>query len=378
MGAAVAWFLRCDVGFDGTVAVVETDMSYARSGTALTNSCVRQQFSEPINVKISQYAVEFVKDFPTRTGDPSQVLHTDYFGYLYLAADSDFAAALQQRQVMQNALGADTLWLEAGALAKRFPFLRTDDLIGASYNPTNEGYFDSGTMVDTWRRQARQAGAEWIHDTVVSLERKGQRIHEVGLGSGHTLSTGFVVNAAGTRAAAIAAMAGIALPVEARKRYTYILDLAQPLSSKLPLTIDPSGVHARSDGEAYMVGVAPDDDIAVEPDDFAFDDDVFEDKVWPTLVARIEAFERVKVRSRWVGHYAYNTFDQNAIVGLHPEIDNLFFLNGFSGHGIQQAPAMGRGTAEYLTTGAFRTLDLSPLGFQRILDGSPRSERAVI
>lgn len=378
MGTSVAWFLSCHLDFDGTVAVVEADTTYGRSGTALTNSCLRQQFSEAINVEISQFTARFVRDFGSFMGEPTPLLHTDYFGYLYLAASAEFAASLQHRQAMQNEIGAATEWLDADAIAERFPYLRVDDLIGASYNPVDEGYFDSGTMVDTMRRHARNAGAVWIHDTVVGLKGHRARVDQVALGSGRTIAAGVVVNAAGTRAAEIAAMAGIVVPVEARKRFTYVVELAEPLDTALPLTIDPSGVHARSDGRAYMVGAAPDHDVAVDPVDFAFDDDPFEERIWPVLANRIDAFDRLKVRSKWVGHYAYNTFDQNAIVGLHPAVGNLYFVNGFSGHGMQQAPAMGRGIAELISSGSFQTLDLSPLGFQRILDETPLNERAVI
>ena len=173
-------------------------------------------------------------------------------------------------------------------------------------------------------------------------------------------------------------MIGVDIPVEPRKRFSFIFDAAEPLGQALPLTIDPTGVHCRTDGGYYQAGCPPDDDRAVEPDDRAADPDIWEDKIWPTLAHRIPAFERVKVINRWVGHYAYNTLDQNAIVGPHPTISNFVFLNGFSGHGLQQSPAMGRGVAEVIAYGEYRTIDLSPLGFERVLANEMLVERAVI
>jgi glycine/D-amino acid oxidase-like deaminating enzyme len=127
-----------------------------------------------------------------------------------------------------------------------------------------------------------------------------------------------------------------------------------------------------------MVGCAPDNDIAVDYTDFDMDHNIWLDKVWPAIATRIPAFEAVKVMHEWVGHYAYNTLDQNAIIGPHSEIDNFVFVNGFSGHGLQQAPAIGRGVSEFITYGAYRTLDLSPFSYTRIVEEKPLTEKAVI
>ncbi len=161
-------------------------------------------------------------------------------------------------------------------------------------------------------------------------------------------------------------------------RWYYVVDAAEPVARKLPLTIDPGGIHMRQSGSGYLIGGAPDRDEAVDADDFDMDHSLWEDKFWPAAAGRVAAFGRVKVRQSWVGHYAFNTFDQNAIIGFAGDPENLYFINGFSGHGLQQAPAMGRGIAELITYGAFRTLDLSALGFDRIAAGRPVVERAII
>jgi glycine/D-amino acid oxidase-like deaminating enzyme len=198
------------------------------------------------------------------------------------------------------------------------------------------------------------------------------------LSGGEVIACGTLVNCSGPSAAATAAMAGIALPVEPRKRYTFIFDAATPLDRDLPLTIDPSGVHMRSDGQYYLAGCPPDDDPAVAYDDFGFDHSLWEQKVWPALATRVPAFEAIKLINAWVGHYAFNTFDQNAIVGPHVEMSNFVFVNGFSGHGLQQSPAFGRAVSEWITYGAYRSIDISAFGYDRIVEQRSFLEKAVI
>ena len=174
-------------------------------------------------------------------------------------------------------------------------------------------------------------------------------------------------------------MAGINIPIEPRKRFTWIFSAEQPLDRDLPLTIDPSGVHFRQDGpQTYLAGGHSDHDPAVPFDDFTMDHGLWEDKIWPTIATRIPQFEAIKVITEWAGHYDFNTLDQNAILGPHTEVENFYFVNGFSGHGLQQSPALGRGTAEILVYGEYRTLDLSPFGYDRIEKGCAFAEAAII
>ncbi len=380
IGSSVAWFLSDNPDFDGSILVVERDHSYEKSSTAHTNSCMRQQFSNELNVKISQFAAEFVRNFRHYMHDDPEVpeLAVNHYGYMYLAADEDFAETLRTNQRIQASFGAGTKIMSPEQIVADYPFYNVDDIVCGSHNTVDEGYFDSGTMFDWWRRQARRNGVEYLNNEVVGIERDGDRVSSVVLKSGETVACGTVVNASGPRAVETARMAGLELPVEPRKRYTFVFDAAEPLSRDLPLTIDPSGVHVRSEGAAYMAGCSPDLDPAVGYDDFAMDEDIWEDKVWPTLAHRIPAFERIKVVTRWAGHYAHNTVDHNVIVGPHHEVDNFIYVCGFSGHGLQQSPAMGRGVAELIAYGGYRSLDLGPLGFHRIVRGEPFVETAII
>ena len=379
IGASIAWHLACASDFQGRIALIERDPGFAQASTSHSNSCIRQQFSTAVNIRISQYGLAFLRRFREHMGDPAAPdLHMHLFGYLYLAATPQGAEALRQAQRLQARLGAGTRLLSPEEIAARFPWMRTGDLLLGSWNPREEGYFDGGTLFEWFRRKARQRGVQTIRAEVVGLRRRGARIEALRLDDGRDLGCAIAINAAGPRAGQIARMAGIALPVEPRKRYTWVFAAEDPPSPDLPLTVDPGGVHVRSDGAFYMAGAAPREDGPVAPDDFAFDETLFEEHVWPALAARIPAFERIRLQNAWVGHYAYNTFDQNAILGAHPAIDNLLFANGFSGHGLQQAPAVGRAIANLVGTGGWGDPDLSELGWARLLENRPLREAAVI
>lgn len=380
IGSAIAWYLSDNADFDGTVTVVERDPTYERASTSLSQSCVRQQFSNPLNVRIGQYAGEVIRNFRDLLGGVEDIpdIFFDDFGYLYLTDSDAGADVLRAKRELQNQLGTPTRLYTPEQLVERWPFYRVDDLVLGSHNPLDEGYFDSGTMFDWWRKTAKRRGVTFVHDEVVGIGRSGERVTGVELSSGERIAAGTIVNAAGTRAASVTALAGLELPVEARKRFTFMFRCADRLDGVPPLTIDPSGVHFRRDGDAFMTGVTPEDDGPVAVDDFAMDRDIFEDKVWPVLAHRVPAFERIKVTYEWVGHYAYNTLDHNVIVGPHTEVGNFLFANGFSGHGLQQAPAIGRAVSEWIAYGEYRSLDLTPLGYERIVTASPFPELDII
>ena len=383
MGSSTAWFLTDNPDFNGSILVVERDPSYEWCSTAHTNSCIRQQFSTKLNVQISQFGADFVKNARRYMGDDARVpeLTLRSFGYLYLADTDRFANVLRANQKVQRAAGAMTELLSQEEIAARYPFYALDDILLGSINTVNEGYFDGATLFDWWKRQARERGAEYVANEVVAMTRNpaGTRIDSITLKTGEVITCGQVVNASGPRAARTAAMAGITLPVEPRKRFSWIFKAERPLEQDLPLTIDPSGVHMRDNGGGtYLCGGHAEDDPCVEHDDFAMDHSLWEAHIWPTIATRIPQFEAIKVISEWAGHYSMNLLDHNAITGPHPEVSNFIFLNGFSGHGLQQSPAMGRGTAEWLTYGAYRSLDLGAFHYERVLHQAPIVETAVI
>ena len=387
IGAAVAYYLTADPDFDGTVLMIERDSSYAKASTTLSAASIRTQFSNPLNVRMSQYAYQVIGDFPNlmQVGDNRPDLTFQPGGYMFLAATAQQAAILRENHAVQRACGADVALLEPDALAASFPHLRVDDLSLASYGRRGEGWFDNAAFLHGFRAKARAQGAQVMRDEVVGITRQGARATAVTLASGAVIGAGHVVNASGPRAALTARMAGLHIPVEPRKRTTFAFTCAStPEGSatvnagRLPLMVDPTGVYCRPEGGCFIAAAPPEQDHAVDPDDFAPRYDEFDSLVWPALAARSEAFEAIRMVNAWAGHYAFNTLDHNMIVGPHPELPNFLFANGFSGHGLQQAPATGRGIAELIVHGGYRTLDLSQAGVERVLTGTPFLERSVI
>ena len=383
MGSSTAWFLTENKDFNGSVLVVERDPNYENCSTAHTNSCMRQQYSTELNVRISQFAADFVKNIRQRMGNDERVpeLSIRSFGYMYLADNEAFADVLRESQKVQVGAGAATQLMTASEIKTNYPFYNVDDIVLGSINKVDEGYWDGATVFEWWRRQARERGVEYVANEVVSMTKNasGSKVESVTLKSGEVISCGTVLNASGPRASRTSEMAGITLPVEPRKRFTWIFKAEQPLDQDLPLTIDPSGVHVRENGGGtYQCGGHSDIDPAVDYEDFAMDQTLWENHIWPVIATRIPQFESVRLTNEWGGHYSMNTFDHNAIMGPHTEVENFVFLNGFSGHGLQQSPAMGRGTAEYLTYGEYRSLDMSPFNYERIQKNSPIIEKAII
>lgn len=377
-GSAIAWFLASNPDFKGKVLVVERDPSLSYSATQASNNCMRQQFATDINVKIAQFGAEFVKDFGKNVG--GQNIPIRNFGYLYLADNDEFAGTLQEDQQLQAACGAGTKMISTPDIAAKYPFFALDDIKAGSLNTVDEGAFDALGMVARLRKSAQAQGVDYIHNEVTGMTLNGKKIESIALKTGEVVKVGTVVNAAGTRAANVSRLAGVDLPIEARRRYTFIFSVDEPLPQDLPLTIDPSGVHMRSYREKdYLVGCPPTGpDTAVDVDDFSYTEDIWATKMFPVLKRRVPQFSTAKVTHSWMGHYEFNTFDHNAIIGPHTDISNLMFCVGFSGHGSQQAPACGRGVAELITYGQFKTLDLSQLSYSRIPKNEPLLERAVI
>jgi len=213
---------------------------------------------------------------------------------------------------------------------------------------------------------------------VIGLDRADGRVSAARLASGARLPCGWLVNAAGTRARSLARMAGLDIPVEPRKRTVFLIDAPNVQARSAPLLVDHTGFYLRPEGKHWLCATVPEHDPPVDVDDFEPRHEEFEASIWPRLFARAPGFDAVKVLRFWAGHYAFNRLDANAIVGPHPDVANFIFCNGFSGHGLQQAPAMGRAVAEWIVTGGYRSLDLSPLGVERVIEGRPFLEKAVV
>ncbi|MGQ7792391.1 NAD(P)/FAD-dependent oxidoreductase [Faunimonas sp. B44] len=377
VGSAVAYFLKRVLDFPGSVALVEQDPTFRRAATMLSAASIRQQFSTPENIRASRFGLAFLRGLADEHG-PEFDPQLRESGYLILATPEG-APLLASSHRIQIAEGADVALLDREGLANRFAWLSLEAIGAGSLGLSGEGWFDAATLLGALRHGARAAGAVAVTGAVTGIARKGAAIEGVHLANGSALGCGTLVNAAGTAAARIAALAGRTLPVEPRKRTVFVVDCPDGPNS-LPLVADPSGVWIRPEGSGYLTGYSPpaSEDSAADPSDFDPDHAIFEERLWPALARRIPAFERLKVKSAWVGHYDFNTLDQNAILGPDPEVPNLLYANDFSGHGLQQSPAVGRALAEIVAFGAYRSIDFGAFGFERIAAGRPVIEAAVI
>ncbi|HEY2401826.1 MAG TPA: FAD-binding oxidoreductase [Steroidobacteraceae bacterium] len=375
MGSALAyWLTRLDPNV--SVVVIERDPTYSTASSALSAASIRQQFTTPVNIRISQASIGFMRQADELLEVPGGVVDIGLRerGYLYLARTSGLAS-LRRAHAIQREFGADVALLSTNELATRFPWLHTGDLLAGSFGLSGEGWFDGYALLSAFRARARAQGVTYQRGEVSAMDVKGGRIERVRLADGAQLASRFVVNAAGPWARSVAGLAGFDLPVAARKRTVYVIGCRARLEP-FPLLIDPSGFWIRPEGLSYIAGMPPDtdpDDAPLEPDYAAF-----ESVLWPALAQRIPAFEEAKLERAWAGYYEMNLFDHNGIVGFHPQIGNLLLLNGFSGHGIQQAPVVSRGVAELICHGRFVTLDLSDLSYNRLLENRPLLELNVI
>ncbi|WP_186183493.1 NAD(P)/FAD-dependent oxidoreductase [Burkholderia gladioli] len=378
IGSAVAYFLRA-ANPSVAVTVIERDPTYARSSSALSAASIRQQFSTPLSIRMSLFGIAFLRELGERLAidgaRPSIDLHEG--GYLFLATPAG-EATLRENHALQLAEGAQIRYLEREALAAGFPWLNVEDLAAGCYGERGEGWFDGYGLVQALRKKAQSLGARYLASEAVDLVREGRRITHVVSADGERHACDTVVNAAGAWARRIAELAGVEIPVFARRRS--IFNVSSPARlERCPLLIDPSGVYFRPEGRTYLCGTSPAPDR--DPDDLPLDEvdhALFDEVIWPTLAHRVPGFEALRVENCWSGYYEYNVFDHNAIIGYHPEVENCIFANGFSGHGLQQGPATGRGVSELILHGRYTTLDLSELDWTRVLENRPIVEKNVV
>lgn len=376
VGSSLAYYLR-EEGFAGSIALVERDPAFSRSATTLSCASIRQQFSIPENIRLSRFTLGLFRRLEEEFGQGADIGFHEK-GYLILASEEG-VPVLEANHQKQLAEGADIVLEGPAALRERFPWMSTEGIAAGAFGRRGEGWFDAHALLALFRKALRTKGVDLITGSVTGIERQADRVISVTLDGGQRLEAGTVVDAAGPNAGKVAALAGLALPVEPRKRSVFVFEAREKFPD-MPLLIDPSGVYVRPEGSVYITGGAEESEgeKAADPADFDPDWPLFEDMIWPALANRIPAFEAIKPTRAWAGHYDYNTLDQNAVIGPHPEVGNFLFANGFSGHGLQQAPAVGKGLAELIVHGAYRTVDCSAFGYGRVAEGRAFRELNVI
>jgi FAD-dependent oxidoreductase domain-containing protein 1 len=380
IGSAIAYELAKQSDRKLRILVLEPDPSYQFCASALSAGSIRQQFSTAINIDISLYGIRFLRDIGAllEVGGERPEIGLKEGGYLYIGGE-DNVAVMREINALQTSRGADVALFEPSALAQRFPWLAAGDLALGSFGRTGEGWFDGYGLCQAFRRKARSMGVHYHQARATGTEGNGKTIAAVQTSEGMRIGCGALINAAGASGArSLASAMGISIPVYAKKRCVFHFSTPAKLEA-FPLLIDTSGVWVRPEGQDFIAGFSPADlDETDHAKDFEVDWSLFEAVIWPALAKRVPAFEALRCGRAWAGHYDMCLPDHNALIGLLPGLDNGYLAAGFSGHGLQQSPAIGRGMAELVLHGAYRTLDLSPLSTERLGTGKWLHERNII
>jgi glycine/D-amino acid oxidase-like deaminating enzyme len=375
MGSASAYYLTfLDPRL--RVVVVEKDPTYQFASTTLSMSNARIQFSLDHNIRISQYTFEVLADFAdTMTvGDHRPHIAWRQEGNLFLY-DTAGRAGAERSLALQRRLGCQVEWWNPDRIRETYPLYNLEGLVGGVFGP-QDGHFDAYAVLMAYRAKARAQGAHYLSAEATRIMTDATRVTGVELRSGERLQAGWVINCAGAWCAKIAATAGVSLPVQPVKRQVFVLDTQVKPQGPLPLTVLPSGLYFRTEtGGTILLGKS----MAEDPVgfDFTWDDQRFNEILWPELAEFVPAFDTLKLMRGWAGLYAVNTLDSNAILGEWPELSGFMLANGFSGHGLQQAPAVGRYMAE-LILGRAPALDLSAFSPRRILENRPLCEGGCV
>ena len=374
IGSAIACFLSGMSAPGDRITVIERDPSYQTASSSLSASSIRQQFSTPVSVQLSQFGWDFMHSCADEAGVPGGAVGLNERGYLFLGRDGQ-APSLRQRADGNRALGVPIREFTPAELAASYPWMHCDDLAYGAVATAREGWFDGYMLQQLYRSRARANGVQYLRGEVTRFETARSKITAAILADGSRVEGDRFVNAGGPWSAKVAGSLGIEIPVRARRRTIFVVSCPTPLDG-FPILIDASGIFVRPEQHHFLCSVVPDeinnhDDLPLDPD-FA----LFEDVIWPTLAERIPAFEALRVERAWAGYYEFNTVDHNGLVGqIGP--DNFIVATGFSGHGLMHSAGVGRGVAELLTHGAYQTLDLSPLSPRRLETGQRIVEDAV-
>ncbi|XP_072015362.1 FAD-dependent oxidoreductase domain-containing protein 1-like [Amphiura filiformis] len=421
MGCSIAYHLCREENLIGAkVLVIERDPCYTRASTVLSVGGIRQQFSIPENVKMSMYSSQFLRESKyllTVDGKDLTDVQFNHQGYLFLATEAG-VETMEKNHKVQKDCGASVELLTPRQIKAKFPWINTDGVALGSYGLENEGWFDPWSLLKGLRQKAVAHGCRFINGEVldfnvlqpgkkdVPLEQhfagdgrrvRGVKVKAEGYDDVMDVNCAILVLASGWESGRMGRLMGIGegsasewmdvpIPVEPRKRYVYVVHAPDGPSIDCPFIVDPSGAYIRREGFGgnYVCGISPEVDSEEPPvdvtsmDDLAVDYDWFDEKLWPKLAHRVPAFNNLKVKSAWAGYYDYNTVDQNAIIGMHPGFPNVYVATGFTGHGIQQAPAVGRYIRDLIFDGEPQDLDLSRFGFERFIYKTPLKEANVV
>ncbi|MBT2686599.1 FAD-binding oxidoreductase [Bacillus sp. ISL-47] len=373
IGSSIAYHLLKD-GFTGKIIVFEKDGLYEFASTPRSAGGFRQLYTTVVNMQLSKYSLQIYKNFSQDMEIDGEAVEIDFKqrGYLFLATE-EMMPRFEKHLMLQNENGINSQLLEGEKLLSIIPELNIGDLAGGLFC-SESGYLDPYSVMLGYVKNAKKLGAEYIYDEVESLMTEQDQVKGIRLLNGREYHAPVVVNCAGAWASILGGKAGLPLPVVPLPRQIFQFDIKKPLENYLPLTMDPTGVYFRHEGEKFISGYAEE----IEPGiNFKWRRSAFEEHIWPVLANRIKNFEHAKIERGWSGLYDFNTKDHNAILGEYPTMKGYYVAFGFSGHGMQQAPAVGKCLSELIRTGKYETLDLSPLRVERFAERDLIIEDAI-
>lgn len=378
MGCATAYYL---LKFDPrlNVAILEMDPTYEKASTPLSDGNTRIQFNIKENIQMSQYGFEVLKSFADDMSvdgeKPDPAFRQQ--GNLFVLDEASREEAYEG-WLLQTSLDTIVYWLTPEDVQREYPLYNLKDCAAGTFGP-HDGTMLPMAVLDGYKKKVIALGAKYIQAEVVEVLKQGDQVTGVKLGSGEVLNSNIVMNAAGAWALKIAKSVGVDLPIAPTKRQVTIVETNYHGEGILPVLFLPSGLYVIHEGEGlFMVGKSFLDDY-IGTDDFRWEKNLFEERIWSELVEYIPSFDRLKILRGWAGLYEVNTLDGNAILGEWTQLKGFYLANGFSGHGFQQCHAVGRCIAE-LMLGKTLSLDLSIFSPQRILENKPvfESKRKII
>jgi FAD-dependent oxidoreductase domain-containing protein 1 len=361
-----------------SVTVIEPDPTYEFAASPKASGGVRRLFALPENIAMSQFGIDWFHAFHEHVAVDNEApdLNWKQGGYLFIVPPDEAAVAkLQRDHALQRAMGVNVDMLDRDALKRRFPSLHVDDLGAAAFSP-DDGWLDPNAVLQGLRKKARSLGTTYLKDRVVSLHAEGGLVRSATLASGAVLPAEHFVNCAGAWAKQVCAMLDMPLPVEPMRRFDTYFECQADIEP-LPFIKDLNRLATRPEGRGYTAGLVNWN----EPRglNFEIDHEYFRTNVWAAAAHRVPAFATIKERRTWTGLYDQNEMDANMILGRHPgRLDNFLMAVGFSGHGLMHAPAVGRAIAELILGDGFKTIDLSRMGYQRVIDNAPYREDGIV
>ena len=374
IGSSIAYNLLND-GFDGDIVLFEKDKTYEYASTPRSAGGIRQLFTTGINVEMGKYAVEKYSTFKEDMAIDDELAEIDFQqnGYFFLVNKDENMKQLEEQAALQRQFNVGSEVIERDKLSDIIPEINTHDLAGGIYSG-KDGYLDPYSVMQGYMKKAKQLGATYIYEEVKEITKDGRNVSGV-ITEKDVYKAPIVINCAGPWAPTLSETLNLPIPVIPLKRQIIQFNIAEPLEKRLPLTVDPSGVYFRHEGNSIICGYAEDVKPQIE---FSWSRDFFMEFLWPILANRVSNFEKAKIQSGWAGIYSHNTEDQNALIGEHPDLSGYHLAVGFSGHGMQQAPAVGRGFSEYIRNGKYETIDFRLLGFDRFKKEELVVEEAIV